>query len=106
MNFMMGTDEGDLTYMEVAQYVRQHAERGGDWVCVLGLGGVKEIAGRCGGNSLDTFVKTMFGDHGTEGSDGFGFSIGRVRADGQVEIPVLLSGAIGDYWDKFDCLKD
>ena len=103
---MMGTDEGDLTYMEVARYVRQHAEAGGDWVCVLSLGGVKKIVGRGGADSLDTFVRTMFGDYGEDGSDGFGFSVGRVRADGQVEIPVLCSCPVGAYWDKFDFLSD
>ena len=100
----MGGDEGDLTYNEIVRYVGEKAEANGDWICVLGLGRDKKVVGR--GTSLDGFVETMLGDHGTKGSDGFGFSVGRVKGDGTVEIPVLCSSAIGAYYGKIECLRN
>ena len=97
----MGTDEGDLTYIEIGDFIGERASRGGAWVCVEGLGDDKKIVGR--GTNLDDFVEVMAKDYIREN---VGFSIGRIDGKtGEIEIPVLCSQGIGDYYNRFNCLN-
>ena len=76
---------------EIIDFIRDKVFDLGEWVCILGFGNDKSVAGSCA--DPETLTKLMIQDYGARRDE---LSIGRVNG-GSIEIGILGGRGLGRY---------
>ena len=101
----MTTDEGDLTYLELVEYLRSDEARkyAGKWVGVLENWGLSLDERRkivVSGTSPEVVRDQMRGDYKKELADRHNFSVVKIpEAGGELEVAILWAGLEETEWE-------